>query len=179
MGKRSNFKRRKQDKYYTPLEAVVPLIPHIANVDSFIEPCAGDGRLITHLNTLGVKNCLYAGDIAPPKNQTAITRQDALKLDHTYGASHIITNPAWTRVILHKMIEHFRQLAPTWLLFDADWAHTQQSEPYMRHCHKVVSVGRIKWIEGTKHKSKDSGAWYLFTNEQNQGYAPFYGRKKT
>ena len=36
----------------------------------------------------------------------------------------------------------------------------------MKRCRKVVSVGRLKWIPGSKHTGKDNCAWYLF------GFAP-------
>ncbi len=64
---------------------------------------------------------------------------------------------------------------PTWLLFDADWMHTKQSAPYMIYCKKVVSVGRVKWIEGSKSVGKDNCCWYLF--DVGQEYpTEFYGR---
>ena len=44
MGKRSNFERREVDFYPTPRAAVVPLIPYLARVRTFAEPCAGDGN---------------------------------------------------------------------------------------------------------------------------------------
>jgi hypothetical protein len=40
-----------------------------------------------------------------------------------------ITNPPWDRKILHRLIERFSAVGPTWLLFDADWMHTKQSAP--------------------------------------------------
>jgi hypothetical protein len=63
---------------------------------------------------------------------------------------------------------------PTWLLFDADWVHTKQSAPFMPYCRKIVSVGRVRWIEGTKMTGKDNVAWHLFTAEE--GTTEFYGR---
>lgn len=43
MGKRSAFKRAPRDLYPTPLEAVRPLLPHLAPATRYVEPCAGDG----------------------------------------------------------------------------------------------------------------------------------------
>ena len=76
-------------------------------------------------------------------------RLDALTQGYTQ-CEYIITNPPWNRKILHPMIEHFADFKPTWLLFDADWIHTKQSIPYLTMLKKVVSIGRVKWIEGTK-----------------------------
>jgi hypothetical protein len=101
-----------------------------------------------------------------------VTLQD---LDCT-GATHIITNPVWTRPILHRMIEHFSAMRPTWLLFDADWLHTKQSAPYQHLCRKVVSVGRLIWIEGTTTSGKDNCAWHLF-DARGSGPIEFVGRE--
>src|SRR3954447_22080785 len=107
MGKRSAFERRPGDFYPTPREAVAPLIPHLRGVRNFAEPCAGDGALVRYLESFGLC-CTYAGDIA--------TGQDALDCD-CFGGVPIITNPPWTRKVLHPMIEHFMQSAPfAWLL---------------------------------------------------------------
>ena len=53
MGKRSEFLRLPQDAYTTPWEAVAPLLDHLAPGTRYIEPCAGQGRLIAHLGRAG------------------------------------------------------------------------------------------------------------------------------
>ena len=75
MGKRSNFERLDRDYYITPLEAVLPLLPHImGKIQRFAEPCAGNGALIDHIeghdffsleknNPVGV----FASDIEPQR----------------------------------------------------------------------------------------------------------------
>jgi hypothetical protein len=155
MGKRSNFPRRKMDAYDTPREAVRPLLPCLAGVKTFAEPCFGNGFLYNHLLSAGLK-CTYAGDLK--------TGEDALKIKvaDLAGTDAIITNPPWTRELLHPLILHFMTMRPTWLLFDADWIHTRQAGPFLRHCQTVVSVGRVKWIPGSKHTGKDNAAWHLF-----------------
>ena len=115
MGKRSNFERIPRDFYPTPFPAVPPLIHHLRGVRTFAEPCAGDGSLVRHLESLGLL-CTYAGDIA--------TGQDALALD-TYGAADaIITNPPYERKTMHALIVHFARILPAWLLLEMDWAST-------------------------------------------------------
>lgn len=172
IGKRSNFERNPRDFYRTPIEAVFPLRPYIQHINEYREPCAGDGALIKHLREIGL-DCIQASDIQPMASE--IDTLDALNL--TYRNVPIITNPPWDRKILHPMIEHFITVAPlTWLLFDADWMHTRQSVPYMRYCHDVVSVGRVKWIEGSKMTGKDNCCWYAFRSDYNGGSARFWGR---
>ena len=163
MGKRSNYPRIEKDKYATPFEAVKPLIGWIPPQARYVEPCAKGGELIASLNQFG-HQCTWASDIAPEAQ--GIELLDALKLDqsHLAWADYIITNPPWTRALLHPMIDHFRHLKPTWLLFDADWMHTKQAEPYAPYCAQVISVGRVKWIPGSKNTGKDNCCWYLFVD---------------
>lgn len=180
MAKRSSgqFERRKNDTYDTPLHAVTPLLPFLPAGTRFIEPCAGRGDLIRHLEAAG-HICTGAFDIAPrePENQpkssffpAGIAKRDALKFyadKHHYPSDQIITNPAWTRSILHALMLHFYWQRPTWLLFDADWKHTEQAQPYLPMVKKTVSVGRVRWIEGTKHKGNDNAEWYFLDATQH------------
>ena len=169
MGKRSSFARRPMDAYQTPWEAVMPLNPFLADVKTFAEPCAGEGQLVRHLEQLGL-TCTYSGDLA--------RGQDALFLNEAdvAGADAIITNPPWTRELLHPLITRFEQLRPTWLLLDADWAHLVVAGAYMRRCSAIVSVGRVKWMPDSPSTGKDNAAWYRFDGKHKTG-PKFYGRE--
>jgi hypothetical protein len=174
LGKRSDFKRLDKDKYYTiDPRAVAALQPFLADREIFVEPCAGAGDLIDQLEALG-HDCLYSCDIDPdgPKDMLC---KDALTIDKfdVHFATSIITNPPWSRPILHQMIEHFVHLKPTWLLFDADWMHTAQAVPYLHYyCTDIVSVGRLKWIPGTTMQGKDNVCWYKFNQRKQEGILP-------
>lgn len=176
MGKRSNFIRRERDFYSTPLAAVEPLVPHLPASFTFCEPCAGDGRLIEHIERLTDSACVSAFDLEPLGAD--IEELDALELTEQdlEEAKLIITNPPWDRKILHPMIERFSDLRPTWLLFDADWIHTVQSSELVktRLC-KIISIGRVKWIEDSAGSGKDNAAWYLFDRNKS-GETEFHGR---
>lgn len=162
MGKRSNFERVERDFYPTPYEAVVPLLSHMKPFVRYVEPCAGDGALIKHLR---MHECVWASDIEP--RYKGIHKVDALDIVQVSGEyDYIITNPPWNRKILHPMITHFRQLKPTWLLFDADWMHTKQASEHLKYCSKIVSVGRVKWIPDSKMTGKDNCAWYKFVDHE-------------
>lgn len=166
MGKRSSFKRRAQDFYETP----PGYIPPVPAGSRFCEPCCGDGALVESLCYAGLR-CVMAYDISP--GIWSFGQADALGTSALNGADYIITNPPWTRAILHPMIEHFRKLRPTWLLFDADWMHTKQATPLLPYCHQIVSVGRVSWMQnGTS--GKENSAWYRF--EREPGQAVFNGR---
>jgi hypothetical protein len=172
MGKRSDFERIERDFYPTPLEAVAPLLPHLEPSTLFHEPCCGDGALIDHLERHG-HDCLAWGDIEPQLPGAATT--DAMTLTRCRG-DVFITNPPWDRKILHPIIRHLSSIAPTWLLFDADWMHTRQSVEFMAYCHKIVSVGRVKWIPDTAMTGKDNAAWYLF-DQKRPAQTIFVGRR--
>lgn len=166
MGKRSDFARRPMDAYQTiDPKAAACLWPFIEGISTFAEPCCGEMRLVRALESYGLR-CAYVGDI--------VTGIDALSVSDFGDADAIITNPPWTRDILHEMIRHFQKIAPTWLLFDADWAHIQKAAPYLPHCSHIVSVGRLKWIEGSKYTGKDNCAWYRFDARHSEG-PRFYG----
>lgn len=171
MGKRSNFERVERDFYPTPYAAVSPLLSHLAPRRLFVEPCAGDGALVRHLEGAG-HACVAALDIEPigPNIRCGDALSDPLPVGPMF-----ITNPPWDRKVLHPLIERLSAIAPTWLLFDADWMHTKQSAPYIPWLRKIVSVGRVKWIPDSKMTGKDNCAWYLF-DQNSKGPAVFYGR---
>jgi hypothetical protein len=171
------FERFAQDKYYTPPEAIDPLLPHLSSATKFIECCAGDGRLAAYLNSKGHR-CVWACDVAP--EAAGIEQMNPLDICPRWfarlRASSVITNPPWDRPILHALIAFLPTLAPTWLLMDADWAHTEHGAKHGRRCAKIVSVGRVKWIENSKNTGFDNAAWYLFLKGHN-GAPKFYWRR--
>lgn len=171
MGKRSDFERRERDFYPTPYEAVVPLLGLLWPGTRFVEPCAGDGALVSHLHRHGL-HCVSASDIEPQDQSVrALNAFDA----EIGCAECFITNPPWDRSVLHPLIEHLSAQAPTWLLFDADWMHTKQSSRYLPWLVKIVSVGRVKWIPDSKMTGKDNCCWYLF-DQRNTQATKFFGR---
>lgn len=179
MSKYSNFERIEKDKYPTfDPRAVAPLVPFLDGITEYAEPCAGDNSLILNLkNHCPDLVCRFAGDIDPKAE--GIVRCDSLLLPPT--TLPIITNPPWQRNRdgtgpLHDMIDHFRKIAPfCWLLFDSDWAFTQQSVRFMPFCRQIVAVGRVRWIPGTTDDGKENCSWYKFDRERGPTF--FHGRK--
>lgn len=159
MGKRSNFVRHDRDFYVTPYKAVEPLLPFLKEDTYFCEPCAGNGALVRHLESNDLV-CSLASDIEPQEKN--ITKYDAFDLEiDTAVVDYVITNPPWARNILHPMIDHFKDMVPTWLLFDSDWMFTRQAIPYLKYCSDIVSVGRISWMDNGQ-AGMDNCAWYRF-----------------
>lgn len=171
MGKRSSFARIPRDAYDTPPEAVGPLLAHLASGTRFTEPCAGAGMLLDLLESHG-HHCATRWDIEPRRSD--IEPHDA-RTHQVVDIDCFITNPPWSRPILHAIIANLSAQAPTWLLFDADWAHTRQAVPYLPWCRKIVAVGRVKWIPGSKFTGKDNCCWYLF-DQATLGPIEFVGR---
>ncbi len=175
MGKRSNFDRIPKDLYQTwDPRAVAPLLPHLTPHTKFAEPCAGEMALIRQLEAAG-HTCYWGSDIEDRNTPTVVsgawvksgvTEIDALQVTTPLQlADCIITNPPYKKEILFPMIEHFIKQNQTWLLLNADFAHNVGSAPLLKHCSKIVSVGRVKWIPDTKDGGKENSAWFCFEME--------------
>ena len=143
-------------------------VPSCRGIKTFAEPCAGDGDLVRHLEGFGLR-CTYSGDIR--------TGQDALERDHYGAIDAIITNPPYTRDVLHRLIPHFQSIALTWLLLPADFASTLQAVPFLAHCSDIVTIGRVKWFEHSKYTSKDNFAWYRF-DARHKGVTAIHRRNQ-
>lgn len=141
--------------------AVAALRPHIRSLTRFIEPCAGKGDLVRQLQAIGLE-CVDQFDIAPRAD--GIRQEDALDWQGPLvNRQPIITNPPFDWPQLGHLIRHLITQAPTvWLLLEASWAHTLRGAPFMAHCGRIVSIGRLRWEADSKHSSTKDYAWYLF-----------------
>jgi hypothetical protein len=160
--RQSRFAKKERCAYDTiDPRAVAALRPHIRHLTRFIEPCAGKGDLVRQLQAIGLE-CVDQFDIAP--RSEAIRQQDALEWAAPWGeGAPIITNPPFDWPQLGKLIRHFITQAPdVWLLLEANWAHTLRAAPFLDHCPRIVSIGRLRWEEGSRHSSTKDYAWYLF-----------------
>ena len=114
--------------------------------------------MIRHMLAAG-HPCGWCADLEPRGD--GIPSFDALAIEHSPSGC-FITNPPWSRPILHALIDHLSKLAPTWMLIDANWANTKQSAPLIPYCRIIQPVGRLIWMPGTKMTGKDDCAWFLF-----------------
>lgn len=164
MGRRSNLPHLPNDAYATPPKAVLPLLSFLEPATRFIEPCAGNRALVHHLEAHEYV-CVSAFDIAP--RHPSIVKRDArtLATADVAGADCFITNLPWSRPLLHPLIAHLHRLLPLWTIIDANWAHTKQAAELMQYCSHIVSIGRVRWFEGTPSGGKDDAAWYRFEAE--------------
>lgn len=164
--------RKKNDFYATTDPRVIaPLLAHVPPGTVYAEPCAGEGDLIHLLERAGLV-CDWALELEPPGDfplpRWPIGRGNALNLTERDlaamgdAASVFITNPPWGRTMLHALIHHLAAIKPTWMLFDASWAFTRQAAAFGPICTDVVTVGRVKWFENSRHDPPDDCAWYRF-----------------
>lgn len=156
--------RHRNDFYPTvDARAVIPLLPFLESEALFVEPCAGDGSLIALLEAQGLR-CYGRFDIAPVCPY--IPRRDLFTL--TQCERRFITNPPWSRGVLHPLIAHLVPLADeVWLLFDSQWCQTKQSRALgERWCTDIVAVGRLKWFMGSRNDATDDCSWYRFSADK-------------
>lgn len=163
------FKRRAQDSYATPYEAVVPLLPHLGPCIYYHEPCSGAGDLVQHLAS-NEHRCLAQTDID--------MGYDVLLIERCEGHM-FITNPPWPHPYKNgdptlSIALHLSSIAPTWLLLSSDFAHNVYFYKIANRCVKIVAVGRVSWM-GNGVKGFDNAAWYLFDINHNAA-TTFIGR---
>lgn len=136
---------------------------------TFYEPCAGDGSLVRLLVDHAGLVPVRMTDVAPQHPLVSYKNVFDIEPKDLKYADAVITNPPWSRSVLHPLILHLVSVAgikPVWLLFDSDWMFTEQAKPLLRFCRGVVSVGRLRWIEGTTSVGYDNCCWYKFSGQQ-------------
>lgn len=174
MGKRTPHHFKEKDFWpTTDPRAVEPLLPHIKG-KVYAEPCWGNGSLEWLIGQHAT--CAFRSDI---REVELIRCCDALDLteDDVGHVDYIVTNPPYTWSVLKPLMEHFVQLKPTWLLLNADLMHNKRMSYFMRfNCTKVVSVGRVSWMENGK-TGMENFAWYEFKRVKSVSHTLFYGRE--
>ncbi len=166
--------KRPRDLWSTiDARAIPPLLPHLPPGFRYAEPMAGEGKLIDLLRPHVA--CAWASDLVP--QAPGIVQGDVMGCE-LGDADGFISNPPWTRTLLHKIIIHLSDQGPTWLLFDSDWQNTNQAGAFMERCRKIVYVGRLLWIPGTTTPGFQACSWYLF-DKPIAGSAPlFFGHAR-
>lgn len=139
--------------------AIAPLMQHLQPGVRYAEPMAGGGHLIILLNETSAQ-CVYAADLKPEAH--GVVQADAMTAPIPPEAEVVITNPPWTRDLLHSLIVPLSDQRPTWLLFDADWQNTGQAARFAPRLRKIVHVGRLIWVHGTSNAGFTACCWYLF-----------------
>jgi hypothetical protein len=169
MGKRSAFARIERDDYPTPLSALPALLAQLAPHSKFIEPAAGRGDLVRHLEAAG-HHCVGRYDLPDDARTTRYPVTDG---------TVIITNPPGygRRDFLAELIENLSDQAETWLLLPFDWlANTSSAQLVNERLRLVVPIGRIRWFPNSPHTSLENYAWLLFDYANEANVAHIVGR---
>lgn len=190
MGKRSTFDRKSKDFYETfDPRAPRQLVNEFPYGATYCEPCCGDGALIANINNVRPDlRCVVTNELHPELYYFEPDVSIDIRYDNLYGGlfDFYIMNCPWKRHFLHAIIAKLMEHRPVWALIDSNWKETTQErmakkhnlktvKELMRHCVKVKSAGRLKWIRGSKHVGKDDCSWYLF-DKNFTGETVFIGR---
>ena len=165
----AKYKRHKRDFYATPVEPILKLIPYLSG-NSFAEPMCGDGAIVRVLESKGYEAAFLA-DLEPQGEMAGRARKmdvRATTLNDYVHCSEIVSNPPWP----HRgkkgdptveIIKHLTdvQPRPVWLLLSADFMHNKYFNELAPHCHKMISVGRVSWMQNGD-VGYDNAAWYAF-----------------
>lgn len=177
MAKRSEFKRIERDYYRTfDPKAGDALRPFVTHIKAALEPFAGAGDLTKQFPTISWVQTDIESQACFVEEADAFTYTD-WDLEEALDVDAVISNPPWSRPILHKAIEHFAPIIQTWFLLDANWMFTRQASSYLeKYCTDIITIGRVKWIPDTTMSGKDDCCWYRFSLDKTEP-TRFFGRK--
>lgn len=168
------FKRNERDLYATPPEPVLKLLPHLAGARTFAEPMCGDGAMVRTLEENELQ-CRFMLDLNP-HGDMAFRAREGNALDSTEGdyegCDLIVTNPPWPRPMANgaptvQIIRRLMRFKPSWFLLSADFMHNAYFLPLAPFCGKIVSVGRVSWLNNSVG-GFDNASWYLFYSDPSQ-----------
>lgn len=186
----SGYKRRKNDKYYTPAWAVGALVsayPVIRELPCW-EPCAGAGHICAALERLGIPQ-IFASDIAPARKRAwdgSIARTNAFKASRPSvgGRLALVSNTPYgaSGRIAADMLRHFvaalmphGDIVAALLPMGFDCGSTRYDLfGRQRHCAaKVVLTDRLRWVNVRQKPNGPSNdhCWWIWdgTVRRRQG----------
>jgi hypothetical protein len=156
MSKRTHgHEPRERDEYTTPWKAVVPLLRLLEPGTRFIEPCAGPGELVEHLEVAGhICDGFYDLPIDARSATYAIGAADAV----------FVTNPPWRHQFgPFEIIANLSDQRPLWALVPSDWLFNVNALPWLPRLHAIAAIGRVKWIADSAHGGGyENSCWCLF-----------------
>jgi hypothetical protein len=197
MGLYSDFERNERDWYPTPLAATVPLFPHLKGIVNYMEPFAGDGKLVDNLSHCPTKlNCRYIFDIEPQREDVNkidlndITEHQLLGVSINLAIDAVITNPPWvnTSGSDYQLTRFCNKLCsmgkPVIMLLKSAyinnvwfWNNSAGGRTMGDMCYQVLPIGRVKWIEDSAASGKEDCSWYFF-KDNNENLPKVLPRRK-
>lgn len=149
----------------TPNEAALPLANILPLFTQYDEPCAGDGQLIAHLDSMG-HQCIECCDVEP--RGPVVQRGDALDLPLN---RMVITNPPFAWPLLQPLLDHWVGSVTTWLLLPWDMPCNARMSPYAVHIDRILPLGRVSWMRNGTGGFENYG-WFRFSTEPQNVVLP-------
>lgn len=150
----------------SPAEVVVPKLVRHIRACRYAEPCAGNGKLIGHLQDIA--SCVWASDLCPRHRK--IVERSAFSLQPCdVGTDLIITNPPFNAKFIYPFIDHVVHNGfVAWLFLPSDFAFRDRSGYVMPYCERMVAVGQVRFIEDSPSKGETNFAWFKFTPHKHK-----------
>lgn len=198
MSKRTlDLPRQPRDLYESWDSNIVhPMAPLWSSYDDpsravrYIEPFCGSGELIANMASKCDAQCVYASDIEPLPKTKGVPNDLEFRKHNVFesaadlpsfcdevNATHFISNPPWVNdkasdFQLLRIINTLAEVRPTWLLLNANFAFNKRSSDAMAICTDIITVGRLKWIKGSRFSATEDSAWFLFDPKTATGSGP-------
>lgn len=146
----------------TPLAAAKPLGEFLPKGTKFIEPCAGAGDLIEHLEGFG-HECVEASDSDPQfANPPFVELRDARLT--AVGYAEVITNPPFSQPLLKPLMEYWVGRTSMWLLLPSDMLINKWFNQYAVYVDQIIPIGRVSWL-GNGQGGYENFVWAHFTTD--------------
>jgi hypothetical protein len=150
-----------QDSYWpSPAEVITPgLVKHIKGL-RYAEVCAGNGKLIRHLQPYA--KCVWASDVYSRHGK--VVERCALSLTAAEMRTRlVITNPPFSSKFLYRFLDHcIEECLTTWLFLPMDFGLRVTSAFVMPFCERIVAIGPVRFIEDSPSKGETNFAWFKF-----------------
>jgi len=163
----ADYKRKKNDAYQTPPEAVAPLLATISFSERVCDPCSGKGNILRVLKAKG--HLVGGGDI---------TRgYDFLLHKFRWPGHDVVTNPPFggrsgkTAVaFVKRALEVTAPEGKVAMLLPVDFDSGGSREIIFGMCPhfsaKIILLNRIRWFRN--QSGSTNHAWYVWNHKSNQ-----------
>lgn len=114
-------------------------------------------------------------DVEPDDDLGYEIEQKDAQIAKFNDCDYIITNPPFSQEyknicfnILKNSINSKNVKKGVWFLLPFNWCCNNDFQWAMKKCKRVVPIGRIKWIKGSKHSESKDCAWFYFTKTNSK-----------
>ena len=162
---------RGNNDYFTPLEAVIPLL-HVEDLPHYIwEPACGDGAIVLPLRAAG--HDVIASDIVDYGLPGTIL-QDYLKAEPDWFVEGVVTNPPYDKLALEFAKKALTEVKYVALLLRLNWLETPKRKKFFGESglsrvwvmsRRLPMMHKLGY-EGKKSTSNCCYAWYVWDHRK-------------